>query len=119
MCSPAMNTAMTTLHFLTPDSKCQTFDEKANGYARGEGTSFVVLKPLNIAIGDNDVIRAVIRNTGSNQDGKTPGITFPSAEAQASLIRKMYEDAALDLGETGYFEAHVSILQCDIVWTFN
>ncbi|OXV11891.1 hypothetical protein Egran_00348 [Elaphomyces granulatus] len=106
MCSPAMNTAMTTLHFLTPDSKCQTFDEKANGYARGEGTSFVVLKPLNIAIRDNDVIRAVIRNTGSNQDGKTPGITFPSAEAQASLIRKMYEDAALDLGETGYFEAH-------------
>lgn len=29
--------AMTRLHFLSPDGKCQSFDHKANGYARGEG----------------------------------------------------------------------------------
>lgn len=97
---------MTTLHFLGPDSKSMSFDEKGNGYARGEGCSFVVLKPLAAAIRDNDVIRAVIRNTGCNQDGNTPGITLPSSEAQAALIRRTYGDAGLDLADTGYFEAH-------------
>jgi acyl transferase domain-containing protein len=29
--------AMSMLHFLSPDGKCQSFDHKANGYARGEG----------------------------------------------------------------------------------
>lgn len=106
MISPEYNVTMSTLHFLTPDSKCQTFDEKGNGYARGEGTSFVVLKSLAAALRDNDVIRGVIRNTGTNQDGNTPGITLPSAEAQATLIRKVYGDAGLDLADTGYFEAH-------------
>jgi hypothetical protein len=42
----------------------------------------LVLKPLDQAIRDNDSIRAVIVNTGLNQDGKTPGITMPSGAAQ-------------------------------------
>jgi acyl transferase domain-containing protein len=107
MCTPEYNTTMSTLHFLTPDSKCQSFDKKGNGYARGEGASFIVLKPLDIALKDNDIIRGVIRNTGSNQDGNTPGITLPSSDAQANLIRKVYKEAGLDLADTGYFEAHV------------
>jgi acyl transferase domain-containing protein len=57
---------------MTYSSVCHSFDEKANGYARGEGGSFVVLKPLDNALQDGDVIRAVIRNTGVNQDGNTP-----------------------------------------------
>lgn len=42
----------------------------------------IILKPLDQAIRDNDSIRAVIRGTGINQDGKTPGITMPSGAAQ-------------------------------------
>jgi acyl transferase domain-containing protein len=42
----------------------------------------IMLKPLDQAIRDNDPIRAVISGTGINQDGKTPGITMPSGEAQ-------------------------------------
>ena len=99
-------TAMTSLGFLSPDSVCHSFDEKANGYARGEGASFVVLKPLDAAIRDHDVIRGIIRNTGVNQDGNTPGITVPSAESQEALIRKCYEDAGLPLDNTQYAEAH-------------
>ena len=73
MLIPGVMTAMTALHFLSPDSICHSFDEDANGYARGEGASFVVLKPLDQALKDHDVIRAVIRNTAVNQDGNTPG----------------------------------------------
>lgn len=106
MCSPEYNFTMSALHFLTPDGKCQSFDEKGNGYARGEGCAFIVIKPLDQALKDNDTIRAIIRNTGANQDGKTPGITLPSSDAQAALIRSTYERAGLDLADTGYFEAH-------------
>jgi acyl transferase domain-containing protein len=66
----------------------------------------VILKPLDEALKNGDVIRAVIRNTGINQDGKTPGITFPSAKAQESLARKVYAEAGLDPLETTYVEAH-------------
>lgn len=52
------------------------------------------------------MIRGVIRNSGVNQDGNTPGITLPSAEAQEALIRKVYADAGLDLADTTYVEAH-------------
>jgi acyl transferase domain-containing protein len=34
----------------------------------------VLLKPLAAAIRDGNVIRAVIRGTAVNQDGRTPGV---------------------------------------------
>lgn len=83
-----------------------SFDQRANGYARGEGAGVLVLKHIDDAIRDNDCIRAVIRATGVNQDGKTPGITLPSPEAQASLIRSTYKSAGLDPNDTMYLEAH-------------
>lgn len=97
---------MTNLNFLSPDSKCYSFDSRANGYARGEGVGVVILKKLSDAIRDGDTIRAVIRATGSNQDGKTPGITQPSREAQERLIRETYRKAGLSMEPTRFFEAH-------------
>ncbi|KAI4281992.1 MAG: hypothetical protein L6R38_003284 [Xanthoria sp. 2 TBL-2021] len=103
---PDIMNSMTQLHFLSPDGTSKSFDEKGNGYGRGEGASFVIVKPLDAALRDNDVIRAVIRNTGVNQDGNTPGITLPSTAAQEALIRQTYAGAGLPLNETSFFEAH-------------
>lgn len=83
-----------------------TYDSRSSGYGRGEGVVSLVLKPLDRAIHDGDNIRAIIRNTGANQDGKTNGITFPSKEAQAELMRSVYQSAGLNPDETGYVEAH-------------
>lgn len=67
----------------------------------------VVLKRLSDALAAGDNIRAIVRNTGINQDGKTPtGITAPSADAQADLIRQVYAEARLDPRDTTYLEAH-------------
>lgn len=66
----------------------------------------MVIKPLSSAIRDGDMIRAVIRATGSNSDGHTPSMTQPSAQAQEKLIRSVYRKAALDFESTRYFEAH-------------
>lgn len=62
-----------------------SFDSRGTGYGRGEGCGLVVLKPLEQALKDNDNIRAVIRGSGINQDGKTPGITMPNGSAQGRL----------------------------------
>jgi acyl transferase domain-containing protein len=98
--------SLSNLQFLSPDSLCYSFDHRANGYSRGEGFGVIVLKPLSLALASNDTIRAVIRASSSNQDGRTPGITQPSGDAQALLIRETYEKAGLDLESTRFFEAH-------------
>ena len=92
--------------FLSPDGRCYTYDHRANGYSRGEGAACIVLKPLAEALKHGDTIRGVIRNTGTNQDGRTNGITLPSSEAQEALMRKVYEAAGLDPMQTSYVEAH-------------
>ncbi|KAL2883985.1 hypothetical protein SGCOL_000623 [Colletotrichum sp. CLE4] len=97
---------MTALNFLSPDGKCFAFDSRANGYGRGEGIGFVVLKKLSDAVRDNDTIRAVIRGTHVNQDGLTTGITLPSKEAQVANIRSLYSKHDLDMRQTAYVECH-------------
>lgn len=97
---------MTALNFLSPDGKCFTFDKRANGYGRGEGVGVVVLKKLSDAIRDNDTIRAVIRGSRVNQDGRTKGITLPSKEAQVMNIQGVYKDAGLSFDQTAYVECH-------------
>ncbi|KAJ5503703.1 Acyl transferase/acyl hydrolase/lysophospholipase [Penicillium fimorum] len=97
---------MSMMKFLSSDGRCHTFDEKANGYARGEAAGCLILKPLAKALHDRNKIRAVIRGTGSNQDGRTAGITLPNGAAQESLIRSVYARADLDPSETDFVEAH-------------
>lgn len=94
------------MNFVSHDSRCYSFDARANGYGRGEGVGVVVLKRLGDAISDGDTIRAIVRATGSNQDGRTPGITQPSEEAQLRLIKETYDKAGLKRELTRYVEAH-------------
>lgn len=92
--------------FLAADGRCKSFDASADGYGRGEGFAAVVLRRVDDAVARRDPLRAIIRATGSGQDGSTKGFTLPSTEAQASLIRDVYTRAGLDFGETNYIEAH-------------
>ena len=92
--------------FLSPDGRTYMFDQRANGYSRGEGICTLVVKPLSEALEANDPIHAIIRNSRTNQDGRTPGITMPSQDAQQSLIQATYQEAGIDPSETDFFEAH-------------
>ena len=93
--------------FLSADGKCYPFDERVSGgFGPGEGASCVILKPLRDAIDAGDNVRAIIRGTGINQDGRTPGISLPSAGAQAKLIRSVYSSAGLEPSDTKVIEAH-------------
>lgn len=99
---------MSNMSFLSTDSRSWSLDEKANGYARGEGFGVLVIKRLADAARDGDTVRAVIRATRLNQDGRTPGITVPSGEAHKALIRETYAQANIDMEPTRFFEAHAT-----------
>ncbi|KAL2272316.1 hypothetical protein FJTKL_06945 [Diaporthe vaccinii] len=103
---PETSNHLSTLTFLSPDAKSKAFDASANGYARGEGVCVILVKSLAKALEDGDSIRAVIRGTAVNHDGRTPGINLPSSTAQEAMIRSAYANAGLGFSETGYFEAH-------------
>ena len=92
--------------FLSPDGRSKSFDARANGYGRGEGSGIVVIKPLSQAVADNDRIYCVVRGTGVNQDGRTNGITVPNPDSQISLCRKVCQDAGVDPATIEYVEAH-------------
>ncbi|KZL64051.1 polyketide synthase [Colletotrichum incanum] len=104
--SPEMTLKLDAAGVLGPDGKSYSFDHRANGYSRGEGFGAVVLKRVSDAIRDGDVIRAVIRNSSTNQDGRSPGITQPTKAGQVALIKHVYSRANLDPSLTRFAEAH-------------
>ncbi len=103
---PDFYVAFSQLGVLAPDGRCKAFDARANGYVRSEGAGMVLIKPLEQAIQDLDCIYAVIRATALNQDGRTPGLTVPSEEAQAALVRTTCQRAGIAPSEIQYVEAH-------------
>lgn len=110
MLTPEQFIAESKLHMLSPTGHCHMWDSRADGYARGEGIAAVFLKPLSRALADGDCIQGIIRETGVNSDGRTPGITMPNPEAQARLIRDTYKRSGLDPrnpeDRCQFFEAH-------------
>ncbi|KAM3489254.1 hypothetical protein MY3957_007465 [Beauveria namnaoensis] len=91
----------------SPTGLCHTFDISADGYVKAEAVSSFIIKRLSDAIRDGDPVRAVIRGSSTNSDGRTPGIASPSAEAQAVAIRAAYANAGItNFNDTGYLECH-------------
>nr|APX44007.1 polyketide synthase [Pestalotiopsis microspora] len=99
------------LKMLSPTGRSRMWDADADGYARGEGVSAIVMKRLSDAIADGDYIECLIRGTGTNQDGFSGGLTVPNTEAQTALIHQTYAKAGLDPvnnpnDRPQFFEAH-------------
>lgn len=103
---PNIFITMTDLGMLSTDGRCRAFDASGRGYVRGEGVCAAILKRKSQAELDGDTIRAVVKGTAANHDGRKQGITLPSSKAQEELIRKTYKLAGVDPADTQYFEAH-------------
>lgn len=104
--SPRLTIAFDKSGMLSPDGRCKTFDQSANGYVRGEGIGAVLLKPLSQAEADGDPIYAVIRGSAINHCGRTKSLTAPNPQAQAAVIHRAMEEAQVDPREITYLEAH-------------
>ena len=92
----------------SPTALCHTFDADADGYVKAEAVNCVIVKRLSDAIRDRDPIRAVVRGTASNSNGRTVGgIVSPSSVMQATAMRAAYSNAGItDFNETAYLECH-------------
>ncbi|MFJ2193623.1 amino acid adenylation domain-containing protein [Kitasatospora sp. NPDC087861] len=104
--APQYTIAETKGGFLSTDGRSRAFDASADGYVRAEGVGVVVLKRLSDALRDGDPVHAVILGSGVNQDGRTNGITVPSADAQVTLIERVCAEAGVLPGSLQYVEAH-------------
>ena len=106
MCSPAAYIAFGQAGMLSDDGKCKTFDEKANGYVRGEGTGALFLKHLADAHADGNPIYALVKSTAENHGGRSPSLTAPNPNAQSDLLIEAYTQAGIDPATVGYIECH-------------
>lgn len=91
---------------LSPTGQCFAFDDRANGYVRGEGSGMLVIKPLSQAQKDGDRIYCTIRAAVINQDGNTSSMTVPGVETQAEMLRIAYRQAGMEPKRVRYMEAH-------------
>ncbi|RDA88225.1 hypothetical protein CP532_0333 [Ophiocordyceps camponoti-leonardi (nom. inval.)] len=105
--NPCMGLTMTRQGVLSPTGSCKSFDAAADGYARGEAINAVYIKLLDDAIRDGDPIRAVIRSTAVNCDGKTQGLSLPSVEMHEAMMRRAYDVCGIkDISQTPFVECH-------------
>ncbi|MBK8254809.1 MAG: SDR family NAD(P)-dependent oxidoreductase [Polyangiaceae bacterium] len=91
---------------LSQDGTCYTFDQRANGYVRGEGGGVIILKLLSRAVADGDPIYCVLRGGAVNNDGASNGLTAPNPKAQQAVLRGAYHASGVDPSTVQYVEAH-------------
>lgn len=103
---PDIHVKMSKAGMLSPDGRCYSFDQRANGFVPGEGVGVLMLKRLDHATRDGDDIYGVIRGWGVNQDGKTNGITAPNAQSQTRLEAGIYRRFDINPEHIGLIEAH-------------
>lgn len=91
---------------LSRQGRCNVFDASSDGYVRSEGGGIFLLKDHDQAVADGDRILAVVAGSAVNTDGRKSGLTVPSADAQAELMRRAYANAGIHPVELDYLEAH-------------
>ncbi len=106
MSTPLTHIALNKMGMLSPTGECKAFDNNADGFVLGEGVGVVLLKPVDRALRDKDFIYGVIKGSEINQDGKTNGMTAPSAVSQTSLEKEVYQKYKISPQTIGYIEAH-------------
>jgi acyl transferase domain-containing protein/acyl carrier protein len=104
--NPARHISVSKMGTLSPTGSCKTLDDSADGYVRGEGAGFFVLKPLEKALSDKDLIYGVIKGSAVNHCGKTHTLSYPSAEAQADVIVAAHQRAGVPISSVSFVELH-------------
>src|SRR5690606_21071332 len=88
--SPFSFVGFSRASMLSPTGLWRAFDAAGDGYVRGEGAVALVLRAENVARRNGSRIHAVVVGSGTNQDGRTFGLSMPSVGAQAALLGDVY-----------------------------
>ncbi|KAH9876642.1 hypothetical protein J1614_003774 [Plenodomus biglobosus] len=92
--------------FLSPTGQCKPFDERADGYCRGEAVGFVFLKRLSDALKDGDQILGCITSSAVYQNENHTPIFVPSAPSLSTLFKDVIKKGQVQPSEISVVECH-------------
>jgi mycobactin polyketide synthetase MbtC len=93
-------------HALSDDGHCRPYSTEASGTVWAEGAAMFVVQRRSRARRDGRRVLAEVLATVVNQDGRTVGLTAPSASAQTRLFEKGIERAGVSPAQVGMIEGH-------------
>ena len=98
--------AICKANMLSPDGKCKSFDESADGYGRGEGVVVLILKGTNFVANKSETYGEII-SWSVNNDGQTAApMTAPSTIGQKTLMESALQESGIDPVDVQYVEMH-------------
>jgi fatty acid synthase len=101
------------LGVLSPDGRCKSFDEAANGYCRSEAVVVLLLQKLK----NSRRVYCRLVHAKTNCDGyKEQGITYPSGQMQQRLLEEFYEECEVEPNDLSFIEAHGTGTKVRIDW---
>ncbi|HEV3386123.1 MAG TPA: polyketide synthase, partial [Gemmata sp.] len=89
---------------LSSDGQCHPFTSRAAGTIFGHGSAAIVLRRQSDA--NRDTIRALVRGSAVNNDGRRSSFSAPSETGQATVVIEALAVGSVSPSEIGYVEAH-------------